>query len=73
MDGLPIGGGGWEPEAAEGWGCCQGGKLPVPGDEVVTVFCCHGSGALVAMLLVGGGGGACCCHGGRGPDGGGGG
>lgn len=37
MEGLPMGGGGWVAEAADCWGCCQGGRLPVPGLDVVVV------------------------------------
>lgn len=37
IDGVPIGGGGWAPEAAGCWGCCHGGRVPVPGLDVVVV------------------------------------
>lgn len=37
MEGVPIGGGGWAPEAAGCWGCCQGGRVPEPGLDVVVV------------------------------------
>lgn len=37
MDGVPMGGGGWAPEAAGCWGCCHGGRVPVPGLDVVVV------------------------------------
>lgn len=37
MDGVPMGGGGWALEAAGCWGCCHGGRVPVPGLEVVVV------------------------------------
>lgn len=37
IDGVPIGGGGWAPDTAGCWGCCHGGRVPVPGLEVVVV------------------------------------
>ena len=41
-----IGGGGWAPDPADCWGCCHGGRLPVPGEDVVGVSVKRGEGCL---------------------------
>ena len=50
MEGVPMGGGGWAPEVAGCWGCCHGGRVPVPGLDVVVVSAGGGGQGMVNSL-----------------------